>query len=230
MSSTDGYDEFETPRRRPTVRAAILAATVVVLVAGAGVAFALNRSSNGRLDTLAVQYGFAEPGASVTAAQRCSAAMMRDYATGTPQEKAGIGPRAMKQLMPRVCALAVQRGLVGHDSTMSYDAGYSTMQEVLGGMGFAKIQLLVFTELAVRYGLAPNAQAVTGWDRCVGMGYSGYDAAATPDRTALPARPAFRQMARNICTAAVAQHLIAANGTILRADYTRLMQAEMSTA
>src|SRR5688500_17735122 len=60
-------------------------------------------------------------------------------------------------------------------------------------------------------GLEPRGEGeVTGWDRCVAMGYGGWD--AQPSKTSLPERQAFRRAVREACTIAVDQAITPPRG------------------
>src|SRR6266496_1961274 len=169
------YDEFDGgSRTRPVQRWLLVALAVVVglTALGAGGAVLLQRHRVTQANTKAVKYGLASSTKHVSVTARCAGAVHAYYDTKSPLQT-GIPPRAVTVLAPKVCALAVQEGRVRPDGTMSYDDMANATSEVMSRFGVARVQTLVFTELAIApYHLARRG-SVTRRDRCVAMGYSG---------------------------------------------------------
>jgi hypothetical protein len=108
-----GYDDFDERRhrfrRRPPF-AFFLAGMAVVLgvpAAGAGLLVMRDRALVSQANRYAAQYGVTD-GGTATRAQRCQGLLLHDAAN----DPDGALPRSVvRMLAPRVCALAVARGL-----------------------------------------------------------------------------------------------------------------------
>jgi hypothetical protein len=210
-SSSDGYDDHddvsESPgRRAPWVLVGVVSIVVITLVAAVGL---WNHPRVSRADGLAVKYGAASSTDDVGLADRCTGVMREDYDRSDDPGKAGVGPQAFALLAPKVCALGVERGLVQSDGTMSVQAGKDLTVEVIEGMGTDRFLTLAFNELAVVYELAEPGEA-TRWDRCVAMGYSGWD--AQPTKEGLPPRERFFRAIREVCTVAIKRGIVPPSG------------------
>ncbi|HWM14921.1 MAG TPA: hypothetical protein VNO56_10600 [Gaiellaceae bacterium] len=163
-----------------------------------------------RADGLAVKYGIAASEDEATLADRCTGVMREEYNRSDDPRKAGLPPKVEALLSPKMCALGVQRGLVEDDGTMSEEAGEELSLAVIEQMGVERFQTLLFDELAVtQYHLA-KAGEVTRWDRCVAMGYSGWDAQLSKD--GLPPRETFRRAIRSACTIGIERGIVPASG------------------
>ena len=100
-------------------------------------------------------------------------------------------------LAPKICALGVEEGVVRHDGAMTRQNAENVAVAAIERMGQARVQTLIFNELAVTpYHLAKPGH-VTRWDRCVAMGYSGYDGQSAKMKSDFPPRARFfRSVAR----------------------------------
>jgi hypothetical protein len=186
-----------------------LIAIAVVLAFAAGGAAAWAHARESRASSLAVKYGLAPSKGEATQVDRCTAVMLEDYESAGEAEKAGLGADAFGVLAPRVCSLGVSRGLVSSDGTMSDESSFGLTMDVMNQMGPARIQTLIFNELAVTYGLAQPGKA-TRWHRCVAMAYSGYD--AQPTDTNLPPEARWQQAARSACKEGIERGIVSASG------------------
>jgi len=161
-------------------------------------------------DGLAVKYGIAASEDEATLADRCTGVMREAYILSDDPRKAGLPPKIDALLTPKICALGVQRGLVEDDGTMTEQAGEELTLAVIERMGVERFQTLLFDELAVsQYHLARQGE-VTAWDRCVAMGYGGWDAQLSKEN--LPPREPFRRAVREMCTVAVERGIMPASG------------------
>jgi hypothetical protein len=182
-----------------------------------------------RADGLAVKYGASPSEGQATLADRCTGVMREEYSTTTNPAKAGIGPEAYALMVPKVCALGVERGLIADDGTMSEQSGFELTTAVMERMGPARVQTLVFNELAVtEYHLAEPGH-VTRWDRCVAMGYSGWD--AQPAQAGLPPLDVARRALREMCTVGIERGIIPESGAPMTdsPDGRELQQLMLST-
>ncbi len=195
-------------RRPPWLVAVAVPLGAVVLVAGGLGLWQHLRTS--RADELAVKHGVVSSTGDVSLADRCTGVMHEEYERTDDPGKAGVPPKAYALLAPRVCALAVERGLVESDGTMSEQAGHDVTLAVIERLGVERFQTLVYDELAVsEYHLADEG-GVTRWDRCVAMGYGGWD--AQPSKESLPPRELFFRAVRKACTAGIARGIVPASG------------------
>ena len=195
------------PRRIALVVVPLLVLAVAVAFGG----FALwDHLRTSRADALAVKYGAASSEGEATLADRCTGVMREEYNRSDDPRKAGLPPKAYALLAPQVCALGVERDLVQNDGTMTEEAGEELTLAVIDRMGAARFQTLLFDELAVtQYRLAKPGE-VTRWDRCVAMGYSGWD--AQPSKESLPPRETFRRAVRETCTVGIERGIVPASG------------------
>jgi hypothetical protein len=137
-------------------------------------------------------------------------------------------PQAFKFLAPKACALAIQRGLVRSDGELNAD-GNQLIVEAGNRFGKARVQTMIFTELAVSpYHLARSTSQVTRWDRCVAMGFSGYDAQQQKVKEGLPPRAVFARVVRSACTIGVRRRLIPRSG-VPSLDVLRSLMAQAIT-
>jgi hypothetical protein len=204
-----GEDLGDGPHRRSRwiVPLAVVLAMGVLAVAGVGGWHHLRLD---RANALAVKYGAAGSKGEASLADRCVGVMREAYETTDDPGKAGVPPKTYALLAPKVCALGVERGLVKSDGTMSEEGGRELTFAVIERMGPARVQTLIYTELAVdQYHLAPEGE-VTRWHRCVAMGYGGFD--AQPSKSGLPPRDQFRRAVRSLCTVAIKRGLIPPSG------------------
>jgi hypothetical protein len=195
------------PRRIVLVVVSLLVLAVAAVAGG----FALwDHLRTSRADALAVKHGAAPSTGEATLADRCMGVIHEEYDRSDDPRKAGIPPRTFARLAPQICALGVRRGLVQDDGTMTEEAGEDLASAVIERMGVTRFQTLVFDELAVtEYRLAKEGE-VTPWDRCVAMGYGGWD--AQPSKANLPERQAYRLAIREACTLAVERGIMPAQG------------------
>jgi hypothetical protein len=212
VSSSGGYDDVDdvpgsASRRARWIPVVVISIALIALIAGG---FGLwNHLRVSRADGLAVKYGAASSTDDVSLADRCTGLIREDYNRSSDPGKAGLPPQAFALLAPKVCALGVERGLVQSDGTMSEQAGNDLTLEVIEGMGAEHFQTLVFNELAVAYDLAEPGKA-TRWDRCVAMGYSGWD--AQPTKEGLPPRERFFRAMRDVCTVGIKRGIVPPSG------------------
>jgi hypothetical protein len=199
-----------TARRRRFV-VVILILAGALLCAGAAGAF-LKHKSVSRANHLAVHYGLAQSSHNVSLQARCVARAVEEYVHSTDPGKAGIPPQAFKFLAPKACALAIQRGLVRSDGELNTN-GNQLIVEAGNKFGKAWVQRMIFTELAVSpYHLAQSKSQVTRWDRCVAMGFSGYDAQQQRVKEGLPPRAVFVRAVRQACTIGMRRGVIPESG------------------
>jgi hypothetical protein len=179
-----------------------------------------------RADGLAVKYGAAPSKEEATLADRCTGVMREDYNTMDFPGKAGIGAKTVAVLVPQICALGVERGLVADDGTMTEKSGYDLTKAVAERMGPERFQTLNFNELAVsQYHLAKPGH-VTRWHRCVAMMYSAWDAQAS--KTTLPPRELWRRTSHEACTAGIERGIVPQSGspapeTVAGREFRQLM-------
>ena len=214
VSSSDDYDDLDdvsgsaTPRRVRWVAVVVIPIAGIALVAGAFSLWHHLRIS--RADGLAVKYGATSTKDDVTLTDRCIGVMREDYNRSDDPRKAGLPPKVDALITPKLCALGVERGLVNSDGTMSEQAGSDLTLAVIEQMGVTHFQTLVFNELAVSpYHLAEPGK-VTRWDRCVAMGYGGWD--AQPSKEGLPPRELFFEAVRQTCTVGIKRGIVPASG------------------
>jgi hypothetical protein len=181
------------------------------LLVSFGGAAAWGHARESRAAGLAVKHGFAASKGEATLADRCAGVMTEDYKTTTGPRKAGIGEQAFAAMVPEICELGVARGLIADDGTMSEESGFRLTTDVMNTMGQAKVQTLMFTELAVTYGLARPGK-VTRYHRCVAMAYAGWDAAQA-QQAELPSKSNWRRGAREGCARALERGLLPASGS-----------------
>jgi hypothetical protein len=144
---------------------------------------------------------------------QCKADALDWYAHTTDPGKAGFGPRAYGFLVPRACALAARKGVLRSDGSIAGTDLDNLIVEAGNEFGTARVQKMMFTELAVSpYRLAPAAKLVTRWDRCVAMGYAGYDAQQEEIKKGLPARATFFATVRRACSIGIRRRLIPPSG------------------
>jgi hypothetical protein len=165
-----------------------------------------------RANALAVKYGAAPSKGEATLVDRCVGVMREAYATSDDPLKAGVPPKADALLTPKVCALGVERDLVKSDGTMSEESGRELTLAVIQDLGPARVQALLYDELAVDVYHLAKAGEVTRLDRCVAMGYAGYDAAQGQVST-LPPRDHYRKAARKACSLGIRHGLIPESGS-----------------
>jgi hypothetical protein len=212
LKSAFGADAFADGPS--TFRRARWVVPVVVLVGAgalvaAGVAawheFRMNRANG-----LAVKYGAASSESEASLADRCIGVSREGYNTTDDPGRAGVPPRVYALLVPEVCALGVERGLVASDGTMSEQAGSDLTLAVIKRMGVERFQTLTYNELAVyQYHLA-SEEHVNRWHRCVAMGWAGYD--AQPSKAGLPPREKVTRAVCTACTTALRRGLLPPSG------------------
>jgi hypothetical protein len=196
----------DSRRLGPMAVMVMLAAGVVVIVGG----YALwNHLRVDRASALAVKYGAATSEDEATLADRCIGVMHEEYNTTDDPGIAGVPPKAFATLVPEICELGVERGLVDNDGTMSEQAGFDLTGEVAQRMGTPAFQQFLADELVVQYRLASPAET-NRWHRCVALAYAGWD--AQPSKEHLPPRELFRRAARETCTLAIDRGLIPESG------------------
>jgi hypothetical protein len=204
------YDDFDDSPHRATSRLAAAAAGIAGMLVVSGGLAVWHHTRVGHANRLAVKYGAAPSSRDATRADRCVGVMRDDYSHGGKALQSHLPPHTAALLFPKVCSLGVQRGLVRDDGTMTKESGHELTLAVIKGMGTSRFQTVWFNELAVnRYHLAKPGK-VTRWERCVAMGYSGYDA-ARPE-TSLPARDRFFRAVRRACTVGVKRGLVPRSG------------------
>jgi hypothetical protein len=214
-----------TPRRRIVVAVLILTAALMC-VAAASALVRHNRVS--RANERAVALGLAPTRASVSLRDRCVARAIDEYDASTDPGKAGIPPRAFRFVIPKACALGIRRGLVRDSGSFSGNA-WPLFNEAGNRYGKARIQMMIFTELAVvPYRLKRTAAAVTRFDRCLAMGFSAYDATPAEVKQASPPRATFFRIVRRACTIGIRRGLIPESGAPSRSTTAALLrQAEL---
>jgi hypothetical protein len=180
----------------------------VALIVGAVPLWGHVRES--RADGLAVKYGAAPSKDEATLADRCTGVMREDYNTMDFPGKAGIGAKTVALLVPEICALGVERGLVANDGTMTEKSGFELTKAVGERMGPERFKTLNFNELAVSpYHLAKPGH-VSRWHRCVAMMYSAWDAQAS--KTTLPPRQLWLRASRAACTVGIERGIVPKSG------------------
>ena len=108
---------------------------------------------------------------------------------------------------------------------MTYDDSANVTIEVGTRLGTARLQTMVFTELAItEYHLARPGH-VTRWDRCAAMGYSGYDALPAKVKSGLIPRARMFRAVRTMCAIGIARGLVPPSGAPTRRN-TALLLAE----
>jgi hypothetical protein len=214
-SSSDGYDDVDeipgsgAPRRVSRIALLVIIPIVGVAVVAGGVGL-WHHLRISRADELAVKYGAAPSADDATLTDRCIGVMSEDYNRSDDPRKAGLPPKVNAMTTRKMCALGVERGLVNSDGTMTEESGYDLMRVVIEEMGVTRFQVLVFNELAVSpYHLAAPGE-VTGWDRCVAMGYSGWDAQVSKE--GLPPRELFFKAVRQACSVGIKRGIVPASG------------------
>jgi hypothetical protein len=191
-------------------RWAYLALPLAAALVAAGVVGLRNQAQADRAADLAVRYGAAQAANTASLADRCVGVMRADYDRSEDARKAGLPPKAYAVLAPKVCALGVQRGLVEDDGTMSEQAAKDLTLAAVERFGAPRFQTMLYNELAVsQYHLAEPGK-VTRLQRCVAMGYAGWD--AQPIKDGLPPRDLFFKAVRKACSAGVKRGLIPASG------------------
>jgi hypothetical protein len=226
------YDEFEFdgqerahPVRRWLRTGFLVVLGLAIVGTGAGVLVSHHRVDRANKD--AVKYGVAGSTKHVSLTARCAGAVHAYYDTKSPL-KTGIPPHFVTFLAPKVCAHAVQEGFVHPDGSMSYDDIANSTAQVMSQVGMTRVQTMVFTELAVNpYHLARQG-AVTRLDRCLAMGYSGYDAQKPAVKRDFPARSRFFRAVREACTNGIALGLVPPTGAPTRRNTALLMREALS--
>ncbi|HSC48864.1 MAG TPA: hypothetical protein VLD16_01265 [Gaiellaceae bacterium] len=214
--SSSAYDEFDgggAGRRWGRRAATVVLVPVLLLAVGGGAVGLWHHLRERRADALAVRYGAASSSSEVTLADRCTGVLRDSYDRYDKPVKVAFPPHTFAVIAPRVCTLGVQRGLVAKDGTMSEQSGYELMVAAVRNLGVARFQTIAFTELAVtRYHLARPGK-VTPWDRCVAMGYSGWEARRSQEK--LPSRERFFPAVRETCRLGIERGIIPASGAPL---------------
>jgi hypothetical protein len=213
-------------RRRP----------LFVLIAVLALAFTLGALSlwghvrDSRADGFAVKHGALPSKSQATLIDRCTGVLRERYNTADHSDKGGVGPKAFALLVPEACALGVERGLVADDGTMSEESGFELGQTVVARMGPARIQTLVFNELAVsQYHLAKPGH-VTRWHRCVAMSYEAWDGQASKTRPGMPPRDLWRRTSREACTIGIKRGIIPQSGAPIPGSFAaQQLQALIGT-
>src|SRR5438067_2687843 len=165
------YDafEFDSQSQVRPVRRWLQIVFLVVLglaIVGAAAGVLLSHLRVDRANRDAVRYGLATSTKHVSLTARCAGAVHAYYDTKSPLTT-GIPPHAIQVLAPKVCDLGVQQGLVQPDGSMSYDDMANATAQAMNQIGMARLQTMIFNELAVTpYHLA-RIGAITRWDRCV---------------------------------------------------------------
>ncbi len=171
------------------------------------------RMHDERADDLAVKYGAVSPNGEVTLADRCTGMLRESYNREGGAATLAFPPKAFAFIAPKVCAVGVERGYVESNGMMTDEQSKEVGLVAIERYGAARFQRLVFDELAVsQYHLA-KAGHTTRRDRCVAMGYSGWDGQS--EKSSLPPREIFFQAVRQMCTAAIEQGLVPASGAPL---------------
>jgi hypothetical protein len=225
------YDDFDdddrrswTRRRPPTWQIVVLAIGAGLLVIG-GAAAIVSHHRVAHSNRLAVKYGLATSTKQVSLVARCTAALRDEYDTASAPARAVIPPGAWTVLAPNICALGVQEGVVRQDGTMTRQDGEKVAVATFERMGQARVQTMMFNELAVTpYRLAKPGH-VTRWDRCLAMGYSAYDGLSAEMKSDLPTRARFFRAVRSACTNGIARGLVPPSGAPSQHD-TSLLLAE----
>jgi hypothetical protein len=213
------------------VQSRAVVAVIAILAACAAAAFPLRHQlRERRADGLAVKYGIATKG-HVSLAARCAGVMREDYNTSDDPGIAGVPPKTAALMDKRMCELGVQRGLVKGDGTMSEQAGRELALDVIQRIGVARFQTMTYTELATtQYHLAKPGR-VTRFDRCVAMGYAGYD--AQPSSRRLPPHDRYRRAVRDVCREGIVRGLVPASGAPIPGTpegtaFTRLLMTKLA--
>jgi hypothetical protein len=224
------YDEFDgQPQAHPVRRwlRIVFLAVVGLAIVGVGGGVILSHHRIDRANKDAVKYGVASSTKHVSLTVRCAGAVHAYYDTKSPL-KTGIPPHFLTFIAPKVCARAVQEGRVQPDGSMSYDDIANSTAQVMSQIGMARVQTMIFTELAVNpYHLA-RPGAVTRRDRCLAMGYSGYDAQKPAVKRNLPPRSRFFRAVREACTNGIARGLVPPSGAPTRRNTALLMGEALS--
>lgn len=225
----DDFDDSRTRRLPPTWQLAVLAIGAAVLLIGAAAAL-VNHNRVARSKRLAVKYGLATSTKDVSLVARCSAAFRDEYETSSSPPTAVLPKNALVVLAPKVCAAGAQRGFVREDGTMTRENAESVTIATVEKLGRARVQTLIYTGLAVSpYHLAKPGH-VTRWDRCVAMGYSGYDAQTAASKSTLPPRADFFRAVRVACTNGIARGLVPASGAPSPRDTGLLLREALATS
>jgi hypothetical protein len=222
------YDEFDddeksrSKRRPPTWQIIVLIVGAGLLLLGAASAV-INHQRVQHSNHLAVKYGLASSTKNVSLTSRCVAFLRNDYDHSSASDKAGLPPGGITMLAPTACSLGVQHGVVRDDGSMSYDNANKMGIEAIKQIGTARFQTLVFTELAVkRYHLAA-AGHVTRADRCLAMGYSGYDALPQKTKNDYPARARMFRLIRDACVTGIESGLVPSSGAPTRRNMALML-------
>lgn len=227
------WDEFDddsrsgTRRLPPTWQLVILAIGVASLVI-VGAAALLSHSRVARSNGLAVKYGIATSTKHVSLVARCTAALRNEYDTTSAPSKASVGPGGLAVLAPKICALGVQEGVVRQDGTMTREDAKNVTVAALDRMGHARVDTLIFNELAVApYHLAKPGH-VTRSDRCLAMGYSTYDGMTAAQKNGFPPRSRFFQAVRSACANGIARGLVPPSGAPSSQDTALLLREALA--
>jgi hypothetical protein len=225
------YDDFDDVRRvrRPTWQIVVVAIGVGALVIGSAAAL-MNQNRVAHSNRLAVKYGLATSTKHVSLVARCTAALRNEFDTSSAQSKAMLPAGGLAVLAPRICAVGVQQGVVEQDGTMTREDAEDATVAAIGRLGQARVQTLIFNELAVtRYHLAKPGHA-TRWDRCVAMGYSGYDGLTAQIRSEFPPRARFFRAVRSACTNGVTRGMVPPSGAPSTNDTALLLREALANA
>jgi hypothetical protein len=212
-AASSAYEDFDdaSPVRhwaRPLALAVIV--SILALALGAGGVGIWHHLRESRADGLAVKYGAASSTGKVSLADRWTGVLRESYVHYDAPVKGSFPPRTYARIVPLVCTIGVERGLVKKDGTMSAHDGYTLMIAAVRQFGVAHFQTLAFNELAVsRYHLAKPGE-VTRLDRCLAMGYSGWEAARY--KTTVPRRAVFFRAVREACAVGIARQIVPASG------------------
>lgn len=135
LDAPSGYDDFEGDPPRLPWWAGPVAIGVGSFALVVFAAFAL-----GHLRTYVGEEG------EVALSDRCIRGMREEYdRSGSPATQ-GVPPNAYALLVPKVCALGIERGLVAEDGTMTEQAGRDVTLAVIAEIGAARFQTLVFDD------------------------------------------------------------------------------------
>jgi hypothetical protein len=160
--------------------------------------------------------------------QDCVNELQREYNSSTNPRKVYLPAPIVRQLAPRVCALAERRGLLDAGVRLADTDAQELTTEVIGQIGVSRFQTILFTELAVsQYHLASTARLVTRLERCIAMGLSAYD--ADHARDSYPPRPRWAAAVRRACATGVRRGLVPASGAPREPVVRALMDEALAT-
>jgi hypothetical protein len=151
----EDFDDASPGRHWGRGLALVVIVPILALAVGAGGLGLWHHLRESRADGLAVKYGAASSTGTVSLADRCTGVLRDDYDHYDKPVKVAFPPRTYARIVPLVCTLGVERGLVKKDGTMSAQDGYTLAIAAVRQMGVARFQTLAYNELAVsRYHLA----------------------------------------------------------------------------